>query len=181
MPAPAPPPEADDHDDASDEPELELSAEVVARRRADPAHPVTLLDIREPHELRQGLVDGALVVPMNDIPGLLHRLPTDHTLAVYCAAGMRSFGVAHYLREQGFADAWSVPEGAGGLAAAGLGWVHPPRIARLSPGLRVSLPAGGDGLVQATRETEDGIEVAVLPLDPGRPAQVLWIRADDLS
>ena len=141
---------------------------------------VTLLDIREPHELRQGLVEGALVVPMNDVPGLLHRLPSDRTLAIYCAAGMRSFGVAHYLREHGFDDAWSVPEGAGGLAAAGLEWVQPTRLPLLTPGSRASLPGGGDALVQGARDIDGHVEVALLPLDPEQPATVGWWPAADL-
>ena len=100
------------------------AAEVAQRLAADPAG-VFILDIREPHETRHGTVEGAVLIPMNDVPDRLAELPTDPLIAVVCAAGMRSFGVAHYLREQGYAEAWSVPEGVGGLAEAGLPWVQP--------------------------------------------------------
>lgn len=71
------------------------------------------VDIRELHELRQGHVEGAFLLPMNQVPERLADLPKGRPLVVYCAAGARSFGVAHYLREQGYTDAWSLVGGLG--------------------------------------------------------------------
>jgi rhodanese-related sulfurtransferase len=46
-------------------------------------------------------------IPMNEIPGRLADLTAatngkSKEIVVYCASGMRSFGVAHFLNEQGF-------------------------------------------------------------------------------
>ena len=74
---------------------------------------VVFVDIREPHEVARGQIEGALLMPMNEVPRRIAELPHDRTLVVYCAVGQRSFGVAHYLREQGLHDTWSLAGGIG--------------------------------------------------------------------
>jgi rhodanese-related sulfurtransferase len=104
--APEPPEE-------EDEPDLEVEAEAL-RGWVDGGREVSFVDIREPYELSSGHVEGALLLPMNQVPHQLDDLPRDRTLIIYCAAGARSFGVTHFLREQGFEDSWSL---AGGISA----------------------------------------------------------------
>ena len=121
-PAPAAPPAASTARPAEPkaepeiEPEVEVLVEIsaadVLALEAKGERPL-LLDIREPHELRGGYAEGSLIIPMNSLPERVHELPTDRPLIVVCAAGARSFSVAHYLREQGFAQAWSLEEGVG--------------------------------------------------------------------
>ena len=69
------------------------------------------VDIRERHELYSGYVKGAKLICMNDVPQHLDELPGDRKLIIYCAAGARSYSVAHWLREQGFEQAWSLVGG----------------------------------------------------------------------
>ena len=96
-----------------------------------------LLDIREPGELASGVAQGAVLLPMNLVPHHLSELPRDRTLVVYCAAGARSFGVAHWLREQGFPNAVSLAGGIGVFDAIG----HPVATpAGVLPGTRVRVP-----------------------------------------
>ena len=120
----APPPEP-----ALSEPEEAIDLEVddaslVEWLRADP-RPV-LLDIREAHEIRFGHAEGALLIRMNEIPERLEELPAKDTrLLVYCAAGVRSFGVVGWLREQGWEDSWSVSGGFSAVLASGVDSVTP--------------------------------------------------------
>ena len=100
--APEPEPEVD----------VEISAAAVLALETKGEAPL-LLDIREPHELRSGYAEGSLIIPMNSLPERVHELPQDRPIIVVCAAGARSFSVAHYLRDQGFAQAWSLAEGVG--------------------------------------------------------------------
>lgn len=93
-----------------------------------------LLDIREPGELASGVAVGALLIPMDLVPHALDRLPKDRPITVYCAAGARSWGVAHWLREQGFPLAVSL---AGGIHAVG-----PTEVPRGGPGRFLTLPPG---------------------------------------
>jgi rhodanese-related sulfurtransferase len=64
---------------------------------------------------------------MNSVPGRLDALPQDKVIVLYCAAGVRSFGVAHYLREQGYPEAWSLVGGIGAWLETGAAWERPSR------------------------------------------------------
>jgi rhodanese-related sulfurtransferase len=96
-----------------------------------------LLDIREPGELASGVAEGAMLLPMDLVPHHLDELPRDRPITVYCAAGARSFGVAHWLREQGFPQAWSLSGGVGVFHAVKVPVRPPPGMV---PGTRVKLP-----------------------------------------
>jgi rhodanese-related sulfurtransferase len=72
--------------------------------------PPLVLDVREQYEWNQVHLPDALHIPMNRVPDRLSELPGDRTIVVMCAHGSRSYGVAHYLREQGF-DAYNLTGG----------------------------------------------------------------------
>lgn len=74
------------------------------------ALPPLLLDVREGYEWREVRIPAALHIPMNSVPDRLDELPRSRAIVVVCAHGSRSYGVAHYLREQGF-DAASLQGG----------------------------------------------------------------------
>jgi len=73
-----------------------------------------LLDVREPFELREASVPGALHVPMGEVARRVGELPRDKPLLVMCHHGYRSQQVADWLVGRGFADAKNV---AGGIDA----------------------------------------------------------------
>ncbi|MFN8468494.1 MAG: rhodanese-like domain-containing protein [Caldilineaceae bacterium] len=73
-------------------------------------HPPLLLDVREQYEWNQVHITNARLIPMNSVPDQQAELPHDRPIVVFCAHGSRSFGVAHYLREQGF-DAYNMTGG----------------------------------------------------------------------
>ena len=93
-------------------PELEVDGDGVAAWVAE-GKDILFLDIREPHEINYGHIRGATLIPMNSIPQRLSEIPAAPMVVVYCAAGARSYGVAHYLREQGIPEAWSLIGGIG--------------------------------------------------------------------
>ena len=79
-----------------------------------------ILDVREPRELRGGFAQDSFLLPMNQVPQRMEELPHDVDILVVCAAGARSFGVAHYLREQGFEKSWSLSGGVGDCFRQGI-------------------------------------------------------------
>ena len=81
-----------------------------------------LIDIREPNELQHGFCEGSWLIPMNDIPTELLQLPTNKDLIIICAAGVRSWSVSQYLRQQGY-DAWSLENGVASWSDHG--WMQP--------------------------------------------------------
>lgn len=183
----APPPDASSDPgeaegaEESDGSEVELATETLQAWQAEGKQPL-VIDIREPHELWSGAPEGGWLLPMNQVPGRLGELPRDRPLVVVCAAGVRSFGVAHYLREQGLSDAWSLSEGFGGLVSAGWPYHQPPTKAPLRLTQAVSLtalppelrPEGAEaGTVQRLHEVEGELRCDVLVPVQGGGARML--------
>lgn len=73
---------------------------VAARRQA--GERFTLVDVREPWELEICAVDGALAIPMGEIPDRLAEIDRSAPVVVMCHHGGRSLRVAHFLAQQGF-------------------------------------------------------------------------------
>jgi rhodanese-related sulfurtransferase len=63
---------------------------------------LTVLDVREPVEWQHGRIDGAVHVPMGEVPGRLDELPQDTQLLVVCKVGGRSAQVTAWLQQQGY-------------------------------------------------------------------------------
>lgn len=62
---------------------------------------VVVLDVREPHEWAAGHIDGAVHIPMGDLPSRVGELdPAKHTVVV-CHVGGRSARVTAWLHAQG--------------------------------------------------------------------------------
>ncbi len=74
-----------------------------------------LLDVRQPEEYATARIEGAVLIPLNELPGRLAELPKDRPVVVMCHHGMRSAHAVHHLREAGIdalnlaggIDAWS--------------------------------------------------------------------------
>lgn len=63
---------------------------------------VTVLDVREPVEWQHGHIEGAVHVPLQQLPGRVEELPRDQQLLVVCKVGGRSSQATAFLQEKGF-------------------------------------------------------------------------------
>ncbi len=70
-----------------------------------------LLDVREPYEHRIARLEGAELVPMQEVSGAAGRLDRERDVVVYCHHGIRSRAAAEYLRGQGFRRVWNLTGG----------------------------------------------------------------------
>ena len=94
----------------------EISASEAAKLRAE--NPETVfLDVREHSELEICRIEGALHIPMGEIPSRLDALPREQPLVVFCHHGMRSMNVLQYLQASGFENVINL---GGGIHA----WSH---------------------------------------------------------
>lgn len=87
----------------------------------------TLIDIRRPDEwARTGIPEGAVPLDMRDpqfVPKLLASVSgPEAPIALICARGVRSRGLARALSQAGFTNVIDVPEGMLG-SGAGPGWL----------------------------------------------------------
>lgn len=75
--------------------------EAAALWRAKPAATI-LLDVREPAELELASVEGALHIPMGEIPARLAEIDSSKTIICLCHSGVRSAQVAAFLAHHGY-------------------------------------------------------------------------------
>jgi rhodanese-related sulfurtransferase len=80
---------------------------------------IRVLDVREPHEFRDGHLPGAIHVPVRKLPERLGKLRRDKPYAVICQSGSRSRGATNLLLDSGFEGAVSVRGGTGAWARSG--------------------------------------------------------------
>ena len=97
----------------------------------DPLPPgLGILDVREPAEWQHGHIDGALHIPLMQLPERLDELPTGPLLVV-CRIGGRSAQAVGYLAQQG-REATNLDGGMVDWAGAGRPMVsdsgHPPQV-----------------------------------------------------
>lgn len=91
--------------------DLEVTVEQAKQLLAATPAPL-LLDVREPWEFNTAHIEGATLIPMNEIPGRAHQeLDEEAPILVLCHHGARSLSVANWLRNQGFDKAQSISGG----------------------------------------------------------------------
>ena len=95
--------------------------------RALIANHVAVLDVREPVEVEQGMLEGAIHIPLGQVADRVEsELPQKSApVLVYCASGVRSYAAAEIMRALGYADPVSMAPGFTGWKQAGLPWTRP--------------------------------------------------------
>ena len=91
--------------------EISATEAVILRNKNKEA---VLLDVREHFELTICQIEGALHIPMGEVPERHKTLPRDAPLIVFCHHGMRSLNVVQYLEAKGFENVINL---AGGIHA----------------------------------------------------------------
>jgi rhodanese-related sulfurtransferase len=72
---------------------------------------VVLLDVREHDEVALAAVEGALHIPMRQVPARLGELDPTKPLVVMCHSGGRSRRVAEFLKGNGFPNVFNLNGG----------------------------------------------------------------------
>ncbi len=88
----------------------EISAADASNLRQNNKEAV-FLDVREVSELAICRIDGALHIPMGQIPERVDALPKEGPLVVFCHHGMRSMQVLNFLEAKGFANVLNLQGG----------------------------------------------------------------------
>jgi NADPH-dependent 2,4-dienoyl-CoA reductase/sulfur reductase-like enzyme/rhodanese-related sulfurtransferase len=63
---------------------------------------VFLLDVRDPSEFKEGHVEGAVNIPLNDLRQRMKEVPKDREVCSYCFVGQRSYYAARALSQYGY-------------------------------------------------------------------------------
>jgi rhodanese-related sulfurtransferase len=98
---------------------MQIAPDEVQRKLAASPAPV-ILDVRTPQEaLAEGAIDGALLIPLDQLPARLQEVPQGREIIAVCKRGMRSFNAAQWLKAAG-RDAVSMTGGMDQWKALGL-------------------------------------------------------------
>jgi rhodanese-related sulfurtransferase len=80
-----------------------LTAQVFNERAAEMGD-LQVVDVRNPGEVADGVIEDAITIPVGQLPGRIDELDVTRPTVVYCAGGYRSSVAASVLRQRGFAD-----------------------------------------------------------------------------
>jgi sulfur-carrier protein adenylyltransferase/sulfurtransferase len=73
--------------------------------------PITLLDVREPHEWEIARIDGARLTPLSQFESFVPQLKKDDDIYLYCYKGKRSMTALNKLKDAGFKNLHSLAGG----------------------------------------------------------------------
>jgi rhodanese-related sulfurtransferase len=76
-----------------------------------------IVDVREPYELREGYIPGAVHIPLRSLSPRMKELDPSKELVVVCRSGNRSITAVQFLQQGGFMQVSSM---AGGM----IGWAR---------------------------------------------------------
>lgn len=100
-----------DYEAAIQDTGIAQQAERVAATEVATLDGVQLLDVRNPGETADGVIPGAIVIPLGALPARFAELDPAARTVVYCRSGARSSVAASWLRTKGFGDVADVVGG----------------------------------------------------------------------
>lgn len=63
---------------------------------------ITVIDVREPEEVIEGIIPGAVHIPLGEFQSRMNELEKDKKYVIVCHSGSRSGVVTHYLNSLGY-------------------------------------------------------------------------------
>ncbi|MDA2933601.1 thiosulfate sulfurtransferase [Acidobacteria bacterium AH-259-D05] len=93
--------------------ELQITVE-KAREWISANSDVAILDVRQPHEIENGKIEGSRRVDEELGAEIVKSWPREREIMVYCQHGERSLSATQFLKQQGFQNVRSLK---GGFAA----------------------------------------------------------------
>jgi rhodanese-related sulfurtransferase len=81
------------------------------KAKIDRGDDFVLVDVREPHEVQICRIEGAILIPLGEVPKRFNELDPTKDLVVHCRSGARSGRAVAFLREQGYPKAQNLTGG----------------------------------------------------------------------
>lgn len=78
-----------------------------------------LIDVRTEAEVAQGMIDGAVHIPLHLLPLRATDVPQDKPVIIYCRSGARSAQACAYMAAQGFPNMHNLAGGIMSWARSG--------------------------------------------------------------
>lgn len=94
----------------------EVDPNFVIQAAAQGAH---LIDVRTEAEVAQGVIDGAVHIPLHLLPLRAADVPQDKPVVIYCRSGARSAQACAFMAAQGFSNMHNLSGGLMSWARSG--------------------------------------------------------------
>lgn len=78
-----------------------------------------LIDVRTPEEVAQGVIDGAVHIPLHLLPLRAADIPQDKPVVMYCRSGARSAQACSFMASKGFSNMHNLSGGIMAWARSG--------------------------------------------------------------
>lgn len=88
-----------------------LGIKQVTPSQLDAMKGITLLDVREDREYKQGHIPGSVHVPLSEVGSRAKKLKKDRDVVVYCQTGGRSIWAIKRLMAMGFTNLYNLRGG----------------------------------------------------------------------
>ncbi|MGE5704766.1 MAG: rhodanese-like domain-containing protein [Clostridia bacterium] len=72
---------------------------------------VQIVDVRTPEEFAEGHIEGAQLIPLQELEGRLKELKTDQAYLIVCRSGNRSAQASELLAKNGFTTIYNMTGG----------------------------------------------------------------------
>jgi rhodanese-related sulfurtransferase len=94
----------------------EVDPSYVAELAAKGAH---LIDVRTEAEVAQGVIDGAIHIPLHLLPLRAADIPQDKPVVIYCRSGARSAQACAFMASKGYENMHNLSGGIMAWARSG--------------------------------------------------------------
>ncbi len=91
----------------------------------DSGKDITLVDVRNLHELRSGVIAGSKLVHVGSVESRMNEIPRDKPVVIYCSSGYRGSTGAELLHKNGYSDVWNMLGGTNAWKELGYPMVPP--------------------------------------------------------
>jgi rhodanese-related sulfurtransferase len=81
------------------------------RKRLSQGEQITIIDVREAEEVAEGMIPGAIHIPLGEIPVRYNEIQQKEDIILVCRSGKRSQKAYEFLHAQGFKHLFNMDGG----------------------------------------------------------------------
>jgi rhodanese-related sulfurtransferase len=81
------------------------------KARINKGESITIIDVREAEEVAEGMIPGAIHIPLGDLPLRYTEIQQNDDIILVCRSGKRSQKAYEYLETQGYKNLFNMDGG----------------------------------------------------------------------
>lgn len=90
---------------------LQSISTIDLKERLSQGETLTIIDVREAEEVAEGMIPGAIHIPLGDIPSRFSEIQQNDDIILVCRSGKRSQKAYEFLEAQGYTNLFNMDGG----------------------------------------------------------------------